>query len=245
MLRETGAQALYYNRDYEPYARERDALVEKLARSVGVEVHSYKDNVIHEADEVVKADGKPTASLPLTAGPGFPEQTRDGRTGCFPARKRMERAPVHSPSLRQGTRVCAQRSPAPGGRTGRPGSAQRLRRARSPPLRGKPRFPRPGRHVAFLAASSAGHALAPHGPGGGESGGGGRPEAKRSTDTFISELIWRDFYRQILWHFPHVARRRFQPEIRAVEMGEQRDAISRPGARAAPVIPSSMRACAS
>jgi deoxyribodipyrimidine photo-lyase len=57
VLRETDACALYYNRDYEPYARERDGAVEKLAGSLGVEVHSYKDNVIHEAHEIPKADG--------------------------------------------------------------------------------------------------------------------------------------------------------------------------------------------
>ena len=59
VLCETEAKALYYNRDYEPYARERDAAVEKLARSLGLEVHSYKDGVIHEPNEVLKADGRP------------------------------------------------------------------------------------------------------------------------------------------------------------------------------------------
>jgi deoxyribodipyrimidine photo-lyase len=31
-------------------------------------------------------------------------------------------------------------------------------------------------------------------------------------DTFGSELIWREFYRQVLWHFPHVATSCFRPE---------------------------------
>jgi deoxyribodipyrimidine photo-lyase len=31
------------------------------------------------------------------------------------------------------------------------------------------------------------------------------PSTRRQVDTFVGELIWRDFYRQILWHFPHVA----------------------------------------
>jgi deoxyribodipyrimidine photo-lyase len=48
LLRATGAQALYFNRDYEPEARKRDAAVEKVARSLGVGVHSYKDGVLHE-----------------------------------------------------------------------------------------------------------------------------------------------------------------------------------------------------
>jgi deoxyribodipyrimidine photo-lyase len=38
------------------------------------------------------------------------------------------------------------------------------------------------------------------------------PGARRQTDIFTNELIWRDFYRQILWHFPHVATGCFKEE---------------------------------
>jgi deoxyribodipyrimidine photo-lyase len=36
--------------------------------------------------------------------------------------------------------------------------------------------------------------------------------ALERNQTFVGELIWRDFYHQILWHFPHVAQRSFRPE---------------------------------
>jgi deoxyribodipyrimidine photo-lyase len=35
--------------------------------------------------------------------------------------------------------------------------------------------------------------------------------------TFVNELIWRDFYQQILWHFPHVARQSFRKEYDQIE----------------------------
>jgi deoxyribodipyrimidine photo-lyase len=54
----------------------------------------------------------------------------------------------------------------------------------------------------FTAAEKAGHS---------------HPDAKRSTDTFVNELIWRDFYRQILWHFPHVATACFRPQYDALK----------------------------
>ena len=43
--------------------------------------------------------------------------------------------------------------------------------------------------------------------------------ARRSEggDTWLSELIWRDFYHQILWHNPHVVTRAFRPEFDRVE----------------------------
>lgn len=37
-------------------------------------------------------------------------------------------------------------------------------------------------------------------------------EARKGADTFLSELIWREFYYSILYHYPHVARGSFRPE---------------------------------
>ena len=44
--------------------------------------------------------------------------------------------------------------------------------------------------------------------------------------TWLSELIWRDFYQMILWHHPHVAERAFRPEYDAIawETGPAADA---------------------
>jgi deoxyribodipyrimidine photo-lyase len=36
-------------------------------------------------------------------------------------------------------------------------------------------------------------------------------KAQALNETFLNELIWRDFYMQILWHFPHVSNRSFKP----------------------------------
>ena len=47
------------NKDYEPYARSRDSKIEKLLFSNSVEFLSFKDQVIHEENEVLKKDGTP------------------------------------------------------------------------------------------------------------------------------------------------------------------------------------------
>ena len=36
-------------------------------------------------------------------------------------------------------------------------------------------------------------------------------------EVWLSELIWRDFYHQILYHHPHVVQRAFKPEYRSEE----------------------------
>lgn len=51
--------AVYTNRDYEPYAKQRDAEVFNLLQSHSIPMHVYKDHVIREADEVLKDDGTP------------------------------------------------------------------------------------------------------------------------------------------------------------------------------------------
>jgi deoxyribodipyrimidine photo-lyase len=59
IIRELRPQALYYNRDYEPYAIERDLRVEQIYREAGIAAHSFKDVVVHEPDEVLTGRGEP------------------------------------------------------------------------------------------------------------------------------------------------------------------------------------------
>jgi deoxyribodipyrimidine photo-lyase len=41
--------------------------------------------------------------------------------------------------------------------------------------------------------------------------------AQYLSTTYLNELIWRDFYSQILWHFPHVAKNAFRPAYDAIK----------------------------
>jgi deoxyribodipyrimidine photo-lyase len=52
-------EAVYFNRDYEPRAIERDHRVRQILEQQQVEVRSFKDQVIFEGNEVCKSDGKP------------------------------------------------------------------------------------------------------------------------------------------------------------------------------------------
>ena len=135
LLRETGADGLFYNRDYEPYARERDAAVEKLARSQGVEVMSFKDSVLQEPGEVLKEDGKPyTVFTPykrrwrLVPAPAALPKSPFPRRAWF--EEPAERAFSHGPA----TGLCRKDSFARGRREGRAEAAERFYRRRSAAL---------------------------------------------------------------------------------------------------------------
>lgn len=59
LLEEFNVNAVYVNHDYEPYAIKRDQALRQLFKSKGVEFKTFKDQVVFEKDEVVKDDGKP------------------------------------------------------------------------------------------------------------------------------------------------------------------------------------------
>ncbi|UCF64833.1 MAG: deoxyribodipyrimidine photo-lyase, partial [bacterium] len=50
-------QNVYVNRDYEPYALERDQHVKQILKENGISFHSFKDQVIFECDDILKEDG--------------------------------------------------------------------------------------------------------------------------------------------------------------------------------------------
>ena len=52
-------QTVHTNRDYEPYARERDVAIAQLLGDKNIEFKTYKDQVIFEENEIVKKDGLP------------------------------------------------------------------------------------------------------------------------------------------------------------------------------------------
>jgi deoxyribodipyrimidine photo-lyase len=218
LLRETGATALFFNRDYEPMARKRDEAVTKMAQSLGVEVRSFKDGVVHEPDEILKSDGTPYKV--------FTPYSRVWRTkrraavlskASFPSDAKFKHPQSLALPTAQdlGFKVEIPLPPA-----GEQNALEQLRKfhtgdllnygaSRDFPARGgtsrlSPHL-RLGTISARVVVAVAEKAAQKH------------PAARRHVDVFVGELIWRDFYRQVLWHFPHVATSCFRPEYDALE----------------------------
>jgi len=213
LLRETKATALYFNRDYEPMARKRDAAVTKMAQGLGVEVRSFKDAVAHEPEEILKNDGTPfrvftpysRAWRAMGAGKALPK---------VPFPRAAEFAQPKSLALPTSEELGFKvEIPLP--KAGEDAARERLREFCAGDLL---RYAE-ARHFPALGASSR---MSPHlrlgtiSPremlGAAEQAAEKHPAARRQIDTFVSELIWREFYRQILWYFPHVAESCFRPE---------------------------------
>jgi deoxyribodipyrimidine photo-lyase len=56
---EYDVQAIYTNHDYEPYARKRDEHIRQILASRGIDLFTFKDQVIFEKDDVLKDNGNP------------------------------------------------------------------------------------------------------------------------------------------------------------------------------------------
>jgi deoxyribodipyrimidine photo-lyase len=59
LINEYEIQEIFTNKDYEPYAITRDTEIKKLALQNNIKFNSYKDQVIFEENEIVKSDGTP------------------------------------------------------------------------------------------------------------------------------------------------------------------------------------------
>lgn len=58
LLKECEIQAVYTNRDYEPYAKERDSKIESILKKKGISLLSFKDQVIFEPGEILNGSGE-------------------------------------------------------------------------------------------------------------------------------------------------------------------------------------------
>ncbi len=214
---ELGVAAVYANHDYEPAARDRDAHVAERLSAQGIAFHTAKDHVIFERDEVLSQAGKPFSVFTpyknawLKTLTPFHVKAYPVAAYAGALAKPAKGIAVEIPSLEtMGFRRTnlSELGVVPGMTGGDALFADFLKRidryheARDFPARKGPSYL--SVHLRFgtvsireLAAHAHRLALEPGGDG---------------AATWLSELIWRDFYAQILWHHPRVTGSAFKPE---------------------------------
>ena len=226
-----GVQAVFANHDDEPQALERDSLVRTRLAAAGKAFHTFKDHTVLERSEVLTQTGNPysvftpykNAWLKKVDASQLASYRVERHAHRLAPRPQEHRQPV--PTLdAMGFKATALSEPKlPTGASG----AQQLfddflgRIERYDDSRNFPAVKGPSYlsvHLRFgtisprLLARTA-HALMLK----------GNPGAS----TWLSELIWRDFYFQILHHHPHVVRQSFKPAYDAIqwESGAEADAL--------------------
>jgi deoxyribodipyrimidine photo-lyase len=215
LITEKSVKALYFNRDYSPYANQRD---EKIEQNLGIPVYISEDAVLLPPEAVCKADGSPYLVF----------------TPYWKKWQAKEKSSVSQLELHQGHFMAVETSAIP--------SMQELGFADTASLAPASEAHAMQRLGAFLEkdiedyAEKRNHlAISPYTNKHPEGGSYLSPylrfgllsprqaywsaqkgyenteiaDAQGSIKTWISELAWREFYTQILQHFPHVLKRDF------------------------------------
>ena len=196
------AHAVFFNHDDDPDARARDAAVETALHAYDIAVHHYKDAVIFERDEVLTAVGTPY-SVFTPYKKAWLKTLTPYYLQAYPVDVHVERLVAHSthiPTLPDMgfTPINRVEFKQPSGMSGGAqllddflGRIDRYQEARDFPALKGPSYL--SVHLRFGTVSIRQLAAAAWQQGG------------RGAQTWLSELIWRDFYHQILWHRPDVA----------------------------------------
>jgi deoxyribodipyrimidine photo-lyase len=217
LARRTGAQAIFYNADYDPEMRARDERVVRGLRTARLDVHESVDHVYAAANEIVQQSGKPyTVYTPyrrrweaaFAAQPHEPYASSKAVGGKWLAAEEIG-ATRGVPLPEEFGHTSCDRYPAGGS-----AEAERLLAAF---LAGPADAYLEQRNVPALPGTSG---LSPHLRAGTigiracvqaalDARARRKPKAAGNIDGWIGELIWRDFYQGLLVQFPRVAHEPF------------------------------------
>lgn len=225
------AQAVFSNHDYEPQAVNRDSVVLGKLANFGIAFHTYKDHVIFERTEILTQMGKPYGVFTPYKN-AYLKKLTEFYLRPYPVEKYknalVERPVEHRRSVAklaeigfESTNLAALKIP-----TGMTGGRQLFedffdRMDDYHATRDFPAVKGPsylGVHLRFgtvsirkLAAVAYQRVLV----------------GSQGANVWLSELIWRDFYFQILSNFSHAASGAFKPEYNAIkwEQGERADSL--------------------
>ena len=189
------------NEDYEPYASQRDREIKDFLEKKNIGFEQYKDQVIFAKDEVVKDDGTPykiytpysrkwMSHFESLAVKHFPSEELLGR--CYNEKdlptSSLSNLGFSKSSVPQPKHVFNDTL------------IDEYEATRNFPYLDK--TSRIGTALRFGTLSVRKAVL---------------QAAARSNSTFLKELIWREFFMQILWHFPHTQKNSFKPQYDRIE----------------------------
>ncbi len=213
--RDLKADAVYWNRDYEPAALERDRVVTRQLARDRIVARTFKDHVVFEAGEILSGTGTPLQRYGAYRKRWW-AKWRDAAPAVLPPASRQAGSGPAGPAIElPSPEDLGYRSLPLEFKPGEKEARRRLKWFLKGPIKdyGTGRN-RPGidgtsklsPHFRFgtLSARSAVHAaLAPWDTLG--------PLWRAGVKTWVDELVWRDFFQQILASFPRVATGPFRP----------------------------------
>tara|TARA_B100000780_G_scaffold52771_1_gene32730 strand:+ start:1979 stop:3283 length:1305 start_codon:yes stop_codon:yes gene_type:complete len=201
LIKKWRVEKVICNEDYEPYATNRDAEIRGLLEREGVAFEMHKDQVIFAKDEIVKKDGSPyKVYTPFSRK--WLERFEDNELKTYPSETLLgnlisdESLPkINLADLGFDKSTIVEPKYSFDNKI-----IDEYEETRNfPSLDSTSRL---GSYLRFGIVSV--RFLV-------------QKAASRSNNIFLKELIWREFFMQILWHFPHTSHKSFKPQYDRIE----------------------------
>lgn len=195
IVNEYAVEAIYTNHDYEPYAKERDETIFTFLKSRNIVFKTYKDQCVFEKDEVTKDDGKPyTVFTPYSRK--WKLKLNDFYVKAYPTEKYFRNLyQTRAFTIDTLDSIGFKKTDIliPSVKADLNVIKQYKEQRDFPAIEGTSRL---SVHLRFGTVSVRSLVKL----------------ALQYSETWLNELIWRDFYMMILYHFPHVVTGAFKPQ---------------------------------
>jgi len=245
VCRETKAEAVFCNRDYEPWCQARDSRVFNLLNAEGIGFEIFKDAVVWEESEILTKSGTPYTV--------FTPYSKAWKTKAVPLPR-----PALKLATARAKKIASLELPATSDALGFPlnqsileageqAARESLRKFMAGPVLSY------GKLRDFPAVDATSH-LSAHLHFGAvnirtilsllaAATNGAEPQVKAQADVFLNELIWREFYIQIMTNFPHVMEGAFRREYDALAWSKNQEDFQKwcEGQTGYPIIDAAMR----
>ena len=198
IISKTKIERVVFNKDYEPYAIKRDDSVKELMAKNNIECQSYKDHVIFEENEVVKDNGDPyVVYTPYSRK--WINKFHDNEIITYHSDEYLSNLKSFNKTLKI-DEIPFSSNLIPLELNFNEDVIKNYERDRNfPAINATSKL---GVHLRFGTKSVRELVLRSN---------------SSENKTFLKELIWREFFIQILWHFPHTINKCFKEKYENVK----------------------------
>lgn len=201
LISENKIDSVYTNHDYEPYARKRDKQLNDFFKSVNVAFKTCKDQVIFEKKEITKEDGSPyVVYTPYSKK--WIEKLKEAPLKKYNSEDYIEKFSTHNyPFLSlENIGFIESKIKVPDFNIDTDLLENYSKKRNFPYIKNGTSLIAP--HLRFGSISIRQIVF---------------KATQTSEITFLKELIWREFFMQILWHFPHTTNKSFKEKYDGIK----------------------------
>ena len=201
IIQNFSVEKVIVNHDYEPYALKRDNEIGSFLKEKGIAFETYKDQVIYEKNEVVKDDGKPYVVYTPYSRKWLAKFDEEG-IEYFPSEKYLDKfyTGLNLPELTMDDLGFIESKITP-----KPFKFDNKTIDRYEETRNFPNIDSTSRLGVYLRFGTQSIRKLV------------QKSSKRKNNIFLKELIWREFFMQIIWHFPYTVNQCFKKQYDRID----------------------------